>query len=75
MDFALRFTLLQLLNNDIEAYRIAHAFVADTQNKYDVFKLAYEEALPEVNHDISSAASVAADKALVRWNLLNEGAA
>ena len=66
--FEIRHQLLQILSNDVTAYGIAHKFVNDDKDKFEVFKVALNESRQA--GDIQAQASTAVDKAEIRWQVL-----
>lgn len=69
MTFAIRHQLLQLLQNDTTAYEIAHAFVADDSDKFEVFKVALNESRQAGS--VQAQSSTAVDISEVRWKVLS----
>jgi hypothetical protein len=70
MTFQIRHQLLQVLSNNVTAYEIAHAFVGDDADKFEVFKIALAESR-QSHGTIETQASSAVDVAEVRWKVLS----
>lgn len=74
MTFQIRHQLLQVLSNNVTAYEIAHAFIGDDADKFEVFKIALAEAR-QLHGNIETQSSAAVDVAEVRWKVLSTAVA
>lgn len=67
MTFEVRNQLMQMVQNDAIAYRIAFEFVTDDMNKLSVFQRAYSESQ---HGTVESRAAAAKDVATKRWETM-----